>query len=615
MGREGPHAGAPPVIGGAGLYRKRDFKMALPIWLLLALPVLWLGAIAAYAYEEGMTVFAWMEQFSAVINRPFAIGWTDHTPQFLLGALALYLLAIPLYYAGQANRRPGEEHGSARWGDVRALNRKYQDHKCPDNNVILTQHLQMGMDGRKHRRNLLQIVVGGSGAGKTRFLVKPNVMLANASFIVTDPKGEILRAIGPLLLKRGYVLRAFDLVDPSRSDCYNPFRYIRKDADVFRLIDNLIKNTTPKNASSNDPFWEKSEVALDSALMLYLLHEAPPEEQTLEMLLTMIEYGGAKEDDSDYRSPLDLLFEALEEEQPDHIAVREYKIFKQAAGKTAKSILVSAAVRLSVFTLQDVQRITSADTLELGKLGERKQAVFCVIPDSNDSSLNFLVGMLYTQAFQELYYQADKIHGGSLPVPVRLMFDEFANVALPDGYARLQATMRSRSIMSTIILQNISQLKALFKDDWEGIIGNADSFVYLGGNEKESHKYISELLGKETIETRTSSRSRGRSGSYSQNFQQTGRELMTPDEVRMLDNAKAIVLIRGEPPVIDDKYDILKHPNLRETEDGGAAPYLHSPVCLYGAEDLSFPFVTLDSVEIIGASDSHDLEEYHEENT
>lgn len=585
------------------------------MWLLLALPVLWPGAIAAYAYEEGMTVFEWMEQFSAVINRPFAIGWTDHTPQFLLGALALYLLAISLHYAGQANRRPGEEHGSARWGDVRVLNRRYRDHKCPDNNVILTQHLQMGMDGRKHRRNLLQIVVGGSGAGKTRFLVKPNVMLANASFIVTDPKGEILRATGPLLLKRGYVLRAFDLVDPSRSDCYNPFRYIRKDADVFRLIDNLIKNTTPKNASSNDPFWEKSEVALDSALMLYLLHEAPPEEQTLEMLLTMIEYGGAKEDDSDYHSPLDLLFEALEEEQPDHIAVREYKIFKQAAGKTAKSILVSAAVRLSVFTLQDVQRITSADTLELGKLGERKQAVFCVIPDSNDSSLNFLVGMLYTQAFQELYYQADKIHGGSLPVPVRLMFDEFANIALPDGYARLQATMRSRSIMSTIILQNISQLKALFKDDWEGIIGNADSFVYLGGNEKESHKYISELLGKETIETRTSSRSRGRSGSYSQNFQQTGRELMTPDEVRMLDNAKAIVLIRGEPPVIDDKYDILKHPNLRETEDGGAAPYLHSPVCLYGTEDLSFPFVTLDSVEIIGASDSHDLEEYHEENT
>lgn len=304
--------------------------------------------------------------------------------------------------------------------------------------------------------------------------------------------------------------------------------------------------------------------------MLYLLHEAPPEDQNMETILYMIENGGAKEEDDDYQSPLDLLFEALEEEQPDHIAVRQYHIFKQAAGKTAKSILVSAAVRLASFTLPEIQRITASDDMELGKLGERKQAIFCIIPDSNDASLNFLVGMLYTQAFQELYYQADKIHQGALPVPVRLMFDEFANVALPDGYARLQATMRSRNIMSTIILQNISQLKALFKDDWEGIIGNADSFVYLGGNEQSTHKYISELLGKETIDTRTSSQSKGRNGSFSQNFQQTGRELMTPDEVRRLDNKNAIVLIRGEKPVIDEKYDILKHPNIHRTEDGGA---------------------------------------------
>ena len=462
------------------------------MWALLTIPVLWLAAVAAYAYEDGMTVFDWMGRFSAVVQRPFAIHWTTHTPKFLLGGLVLYVFAITLYYSTQQNRRPGEEHGSAAWGDVRALDRKYRDRKHPDRNVILTQHLQMGLNGKQHRRNLIQIALGGSGAGKTRFLVKPNVMLANASYIVTDPKGEIVRAVGPLLLKRGYVLRVFDLVDPSHSDCYNPFCYIRKDADVFRLIDNLIKNTTPKNAANSDPFWEKSETALDSALMLYLLHEAPPEEQTMEMILTMIEYGGAKEDDDDYKSALDLLFEALEEEQPDHIAVREYHIFKQAAGKTARSILVSAAVRLSVFTLHEVQDITARDTLELEKLGERKQAIFCVIPDSNDNSLNFLVGMLYTQAFQELYYQADKVHGGSLPIPVRLMFDEFANVALPDGYARLQATMRSRNIMATIILQNISQLKALFKDDWEGIIGNADSFIYLGGNEKESHKYISE---------------------------------------------------------------------------------------------------------------------------
>ena len=400
-------------------------------------------------------------------------------------------------------------------------------------------------------------------------------------------------------MKRGYVLRVFDLIDPSHSNSYNPFRYIRKDSDVFRLIDNFIKNTTPKNASQNDPFWEKSEIALDSALMLYLLHEAPPEEQNMEMMLTMIEYGGAKEDDDDFKSPLDLLFEALEEEQPGHIAVRQYKIFKQAAGKTAKSILVGAAVRLASFTLPEIQNITAEDTLEIGKMGERKQAIFCIIPDSNDTSLNFLVGMLYTQAFQELYYQADKVHGGGLPMPVRLMFDEFANVALPDGYARLQATMRSRNIMATIVLQNISQLKALFKNDWEGIIGNADSFVYLGGNEQSTHKYVSELLGKETIDTRTSSQSKGRNGSFSQNFQQTGRELMTPDEVRMLNNKDAIVLIRGEPPVIDQKYDLMKHPNIRQSHSGGAFPYIHCPVCMYASDDLDFEFSSLEELQII----------------
>ena len=306
------------------------------MWALLTIPVLWLAAAAAFAYEDGMTVFDWMEAFSQVMGSPLYVRWTADTPGFLLGALALYAFAIALYYSGQVNRRPGEEHGSAAWGDARALDRKYRDRKHPDRDVILTQHLRMGLNGKQHRRNLLQIVIGGSGAGKTRFLVKPNIMLANASFIATDPKGELVRAVGPLLLKRGYVLRVFDLVDLSHSDRYNPFHYIRKDADVFRLIDNLIQNTTPKNAQQNDPFWQKSETALDSALMLYLLHEAPPEEQTMEMILTMIEYGGAKEDDDGYKSALDLLFEALEEEQPDHIAVREYHIFKQAAGKTAR---------------------------------------------------------------------------------------------------------------------------------------------------------------------------------------------------------------------------------------------------------------------------------------
>ena len=547
-------------------HKKKSFRSAAPVWAAFVIPIVWLAVLMAGCYTPGMTIFDLAAQFSEVTQTPFSLHWTPYTMKFIGILLLLYGGAILFYYTGQKNTRPGEEHGSASWSSIRELDKKYRD-KDAGKNVILTQHLQMSMNGKLHRRNLLQIIVGGSGSGKTRFLAKPNLMLANASFIVTDPKGEMLRAVENLFLEEGYVLRVFDLIDPSKSDCYNPFRYIRKDADVFKLIDSFIKNTTPKGAKANDPFWEKSETALDSALMLYLLHEAPPEDQNMETILYMIENGGAKEEDDDYSSPLDLLFEALEEEQPDHIAVRQYHIFKQAAGKTAKSILVSAAVRLASFTLPEIQRITATDDMELGKLGERKQAIFCIIPDSNDASLNFLVGMLYTQAFQELYYQADKVHQGALPVPVRLMFDEFANVALPDGYARLQATMRSRNIMSTIVLQNISQLKALFKDDWEGIIGNADSFVYLGGNEQSTHKYISELLGKETIDTKTSSQSKGRNGSFSQNFQQTGRELASVDELAVLDGGKCILQLRGVRPFLSEKYDITKHPNYKYLSD------------------------------------------------
>ena len=562
---------------------KKSFKDSAPVWALFSIPVIYFALAAATVYEPGMSLLRLLPAVTELgLGR---VRWTEYSLRAILLFLSAYVGGIALYWSSRQNLRPGEEHGSARWGSVRELDRKYRD-RDEEMNVILTKHLRMSLDGRKHRRNLLQIVVGGSGSGKTRYVVKPNLMLANASFIVTDPKGEIVRAVAPLLLQKGYVVKVFDLIDPAHSDSYNPFRYIRKDSDVFRLISNLIQNTTPKNSSQNDPFWEKSETALDAALMLYLLHEAPPWEQTMEMILTMIEYGAAREDSDDYKSPLDLLFEALEEEQPEHIALRQYRVFKQAAGKTAKSILVSAAVRLAAFTLPEIRGITDRDSLELEKLGERKQAVFCVIPDSNDNSLNFLVGMLYTQAFQELYYQADKVHAGPLPVPVRLMFDEFANVALPDGYARLQATMRSRNIMATVILQNISQLKALFKDDWEGIIGNADTLLYLGGNEQSTHEYVSKLLGKETISTTSSSQSKGRSGSYSRSTQQTGRELLTPDEVRMLDNNKALVFIRGERPVMDDKYELMRHPNISLTEDGGAPPYLHSPHCMYDMRRL-----------------------------
>ena len=582
--------------------RQTDGNPILP-WALLAIPVLWLSALLATGYEDGMTLFDLMGRFNLLMERPFALHWTPHTLKFLLVGLALYGCAAALYFSTKENRRPGEEHGSARWGSVRQLCAKYRD-KDPFQNTLLTQNLRMGLNGKKHRRNLLQIVIGGSGAGKTRFFCKPNLMQANCSFLVTDPKGEMLRAVAPLLIQKGYVIKVFDLIDPAHSDSFNPFPYIKDDKDAMKLVNNLIKNTTPKNASSNDPFWEKSEIALDTALILYLLHEAPPEEQNLEMVMYMIENGGAREDSDDFQSPLDLLFEALEEEDPDHIAVREYKIFKQAAGKTAKSILISAAVRLSAFILPQIVGITSRDDMELGQMGDRKQAVFAIIPD-NDGTFNYLVGMLYTCAFQALYYQADKVHQGALPVPVRLMMDEFCNVSLPDDFGKLQATMRSRNIMSTIVLQNISALKALFKDDWEGLMGNADTLVYLGGNEQSTHKYISEMLGKETIGTRNQSISKGSHGSTSTSHQQTGRELLTPDEVRAMDNDYAIVFIRGERPVIDRKYDILKHPHIKLTEDGGATPYIHYPGLTFEQEDLSLPFDGLDNIEIIDEEDFH----------
>ena len=286
------------------------------MWAAFSVFVLYLAVLAAGVYEDGMNLFQFMSVFPDAMNHPFDIHLTRHTVKFMLGSLVIYAGAITMIYSSHANKRPGEEHGSAKWGNVRELDKKYRD-KDPSRNVILTKHLCMSLNGRQHMRNLLQIVVGGSGAGKTRFVVKPNLLLANASFIATDPKGELVRAVAPLLLQQGYVVKVFDLIEPSHSDSYNPFRYIRKDSDVFKLINNFIQNTTPKGSKSNDPFWEKSEVALDSALMLYLLHESPPYEQTMEMMLTMIEYAGAKEDDDDFQSALDLLFEALEEEQPE----------------------------------------------------------------------------------------------------------------------------------------------------------------------------------------------------------------------------------------------------------------------------------------------------------
>ena len=544
--------------------------------------------MVAGCYEENIKLFELLDRLTVAMNNPTHITLNEYSLKAVLIFLFLYAMGIGVYFSSRENRRPGEEHGSARWGNVKSVVRRYMD-KDSYKNIILSQNMRLGLNAKKHRRNLNVLVVGGSGAGKTRFYAKPNLMQCNTSFIVADPKGEMLRSIAPLLIENGYDIKVFNLIEPENSDGYNPFVYIRKDEDVIKLISNLIQNTTPKNAQQNDPFWEKSEIALDSALMLYLLHEAPPEEQTFEMLMFLIENAATveDEDESGYQSPVDILFQGLEDEKPEHIAVRQYKIFKQASGKTAKSILISAAVRLAAFNLPEIAKMTSYDNLDIGTLGERKQAIFCVIPD-NDNSFNYLVGMLYTQAFQALYFNADNNHGGELPIPVHIVMDEFANVALPDNFERILATMRSRRISVSIIIQNMAQLKALFKDSWENITGNCDTLLYLGGNEQSTHEYISKMLGKETIDTRTRGITKGQHGSSNTNYQNAGRELLTLDEVRLLDNSNALIFIRGERPLIDKKFDILSHPNIAKTADGKAVPYKHSKSEKYLRNDLSF---------------------------
>ena len=584
--------------------RKKPVPPAL--WMALTIPVLWLAVIAASVYENGMNVFELVSHFTAAVNHPFAVRWTAYTPRFLLVFLLLYGGGVLLYYADHENRRPGEEYGSAKWGNARELNKRYADRD--GKNVILTKRVSIGLDGYKHRRNLNILVVGGSGSGKTRFFCKPGIMSVNCSYLIVDPKGEMLRSTGYLLKEEGYDIKVFDLIHPRQSDGYNPFTYIRDDPDVLKLMDNLVKNTTPPKGASNDPFWEKAEIALDSALMLYLLYEAPVEEQNFEMLMFMLECARVMEEDEQYQSPLDLLFQTLEERDPSHIAVREYKVYKQAAGKTAKSILVTASVRLAAFIFPQYAAMMQTDEMDFASMGERKRAIFCVIP-VNDGSMNYLVSMLLTQCFQQLYLRADERYNGRLPVPVRVIQDEWANVAQPDSYPKVLATCRSYNIGINIIVQNIQSIKALYKDEWEGIIGNCDTLLFLGGgNEPTSLEFVSKLLGKETVHTRTRGQTKGRSGSSSVNYQQTGRDLMTPDEIRMLPTNDALLFIRGEKPVRDKKYDIKKHPNVRRTADGRAKPYIHNPpVPDYTLPDLPYEFRTLDDYTFL--EDEHEIEE------
>ena len=544
------------------------------LYLIGVIPTIWIALLIAPSIHGGLPTI--IKDFPKAMENPFSIAFCHDSIKTIFIFVVAYLLGIGIYISTKKNYRRREEHGSAKWGEAKTINKKYEQNPY-SSNKILTQNVCIGYDSRKHRRNMNTLIIGGSGAGKTRFYAKPNVMQANTSLIILDPKGEIARDEGHLLEEKGYVVKVLDLINMEKSHCYNPFVYLQTDNDVQRLVTNLFKATTPKGSSSQDPFWDTAASMLLLALVFYLWYEAPEDEQNFPMVMEMLRAGEVREDDDGYISPLDLLFNQLEMENKNHIAVKYYRDYRSGSAKTLKSIQVTLASRLEKFNLSSLSSLTQTDELELETIGERKTALFAIIPD-NDTSFNFLVSMLYTQLFQQLFYCADYKHGGRLPIHVHFLMDEFANVSLPDDFDKILSVMRSREVSVSIILQNLAQLKALFEKQWESIVGNCDEFLYLGGNEQSTHKYVSELLGKETIDLNTYGKSTGHSGNYSTNYQLNGRELLTPDEVRLLDNKYAILFIRGEKPIMDYKYDVLKHPNVELSGDGKAKPYLHGEI-------------------------------------
>jgi type IV secretion system protein VirD4 len=567
-----------------------DNRDNIPKWVYLLglFPTIWLSLLIAPSVNGGLPQI--IKDFPEKMASPFSIYWCNNSLKVIVILVVCYAMAIGIYLSTKKNYRRREEHGSAKWGNASVINKKYEQ-KPISENKLLTQNVALGLDGKKHRRNLNVLVCGGSGAGKTRFYCKPNIMQTNTSFVILDPKGEIVRDTGYLLEQKGYEVKVLDLINMEKSHCYNPFVYLKTDNDVQKLVTNLFKATTPKGSSSNDPFWDTAASMLLLSLIFYLKYEAPDDEKNFPMVMELLRAGEVHEDDDTYISPLDVLFNRLEAREPEHIAVKYYRDYHSGSAKTLKSIQITLAARLEKFNLESLASLTITDELDLPSLGEKKIALFALIPD-NDTSFNFLVSILYTQLFQQLFFLADHKYGGSLPVHVHFVMDEFANVSLPDDFDKILSVMRSREVSVSIILQNLAQLKALFEKQWESIVGNCDEFLYLGGNEQSTHKYVSELLGKETIDTNTYGKSSGRSGNYSTNYQISGRELMTPDEVRLLDNKYALLFIRGERPIMDFKYDILKHPNVALTTDGKAKPYLHG-----GTENAIASIILEDSID------------------
>ena len=576
------------------------------------IPVIWCALLIAPYFDKGLLGI--IKNFNSAVSNPFDITICNNSFKTILFFLLIYLFSIILYFSTRKNYRWREEHGSAKWGVAKSVCKKYRD-KSFNNNKILTKNFCIGFDGRKHRRNLNTLVVGGSGAGKTRFYAKPNIMQANCSYVILDPKGELLSSTGYLLKEKGYEVKVLDLINMDKSDCYNPFVYIKSDNDVQRLVTNLFKSTTPKGSQSNDPFWDTAASMLLLALMFYLWYEAPEEEQNFSMILEMLRAGDVKEDDDFYVSPLDALFDKLEKDKPNHIALKYYKNYRSGSAKTLKSIQITLASRLEKFNLESLANLTLKDELELDKIGTRKTALFALIPD-NDTSFNFLVSILYTQLFQQLFYIADHIYNGRLPIHVELIMDEFANVSLPNDFDKILSVCRSREVSVSIILQNLAQIKSLFEKQWESLVGNCDTFLYLGGNEQSTHKYVSDLLGKSTIDTNSFGKSHGRNGNYSTNYQINGRELLTSDEVRMLDNDYAILFVRGERPIKDLKYDILKHPNIKLTTDGKASAYEHKKVNIHSVDNIQKYYKDLkteiNDYEFIS---SHEMDIYLKERT
>ena len=583
------------------------------LWFVLFIPLLWLAIALAQARSEADNLAQMLEILGELVNAPLSVRWTENTPKLVLFISVLYPMTVFYYISEQSDLRPGAEYGTARWGNAKSLSRKYQDGRHPYSNYLFTQNVKMGLDSHKHRHNLNVMVIGGSGAGKTRFYVKPNLMQGTCSYIVLDPKGEILRDIGGMFEAQGVAVTVIDLVHFKGH--YNPLVYLETDEDAMKLAHAIVHNTKPKDAVGNaDQFWDNSSIMLISAIILYLIYEAPAEEQNLSTVMYMILNGQVSEDES-YPAPLAMLFNELEDRDPDHPAILQYKSFLLGSTKTLQSVLITAASNLHMFNSEQFAYMTGRDETFLPELGLQKRVIFCVIPD-NDETYNFLITMLYTQIFDQLFRLADSNpeYKGSLPIHVRLMMDEFANVALPKDFKKILSVCRSRNISCDIILQSIAQLKSLFKDDWEGIVGNCDSLLYLGGNEYGTFEYLSKILGKETERTVSHSIGRGSHGSSSESQQKTARDLATPDEIRRMSNDDALLLFRSEDPVVDRKYDLLKHPNIKMTSDGGAAPYVMpydfmriavsvSPEELETIEPDKIPEETLNKYQLIDLED------------